>query len=305
LPETLPSTLEQLHCGTNKLTALPKALPDTLTDLYCYDNKLTALPEKLPPNLKSLLCDTNCLTILPDLPATLTAFDCTFNPGLTKNYPELNKCNAVRERIAYVNRRNREMREAHVEEIRLNSKGLTELPPLPPNLKKLWCNNNSLTKLPETLPATLQELYCYRNKLTALPAKLPDTLVSLLCPTNELTSLPKVLPDTLINLHCNDNKLTTLPSRLPPKLGILYIYNNCLTVLPDLPETLTGFECTANPGLTINYPELYNYKNVCERVAYVNRRNREMSYEIVTEAWLSHVSSGQIKPITCIIKKTM
>jgi len=39
---------------------------------------------------------------------------------------------------------------------------LTELPELPPNLKKLLCFNNQLTKLPE-LPQGLRMLCCNEN----------------------------------------------------------------------------------------------------------------------------------------------
>ena len=64
--------------------------------------------------------------------------------------------------------------------------GLTDLPELPAGLTKLWCHNNLLTKLPETLPAGLQELHCYKNHLTTLPDTLPVGLRELYCYHNRL-----------------------------------------------------------------------------------------------------------------------
>lgn len=87
--------------------------------------------------------------------------------------------------------------------------GLTELPPLPLNLKELYCSDNLLTSLPNPLPQTLELLGCTRNRLTELPP-LPRGLKTLSCISNRLTSLPP-LPSGLVHLHCSDNRLRELP----------------------------------------------------------------------------------------------
>ena len=58
----------------------------------------------------------------------------------------------------------------------LSRLGLTELPDLPVGLTKLYCHNNQLTTLPETLPASLTTLYCYSNNLPKRPKdeSIPD-----------------------------------------------------------------------------------------------------------------------------------
>ena len=85
---------------------------------------------------------------------------------------------------------------------------LTELPELPPNLKKLLCFNNQLTKLPE-LPQGLEELRCMHNQLIELPP-LPSSLKKLWCNNNQLTKLP-LLPQGLEELYCENNYLQYPP----------------------------------------------------------------------------------------------
>lgn len=113
LPKKLPDGLLNLSCDNNQLSALPDKLPRSLTCLCCYRNKLKTLPSKLPPKLKNLNCLKNQLTILPDLPKSLINIRFEDNP-LEANYPLIftfNK-NQAAELVAYVNGRNREMREA-------------------------------------------------------------------------------------------------------------------------------------------------------------------------------------------------
>jgi hypothetical protein len=114
----------------------------------------------------------------------------------------------------------------------LTDSDLEELPPLPPNLKKLLCSGNRLTSLPQ-LPDTLELLVCGWNKLTELP-QLPARLEELQCENNNLTLLP-VLPNTLIVLNCEDNQITELP-QIPFRLTHLNARNNPIVKLTNLPE---------------------------------------------------------------------
>lgn len=105
---------------------------------------------------------------------------------------------------------------------------LTQLPPLPKSLKKLYCRWNLLTSLPE-LPKSLTIIFCNQNQLTSLP-ELHKGLESLCCSDNQLTSLPK-LPSSLEDLYCSNNQLTSLP-KLPGSLDYLSCSGNRLKYIP-------------------------------------------------------------------------
>jgi len=148
--------------------------------------------------------------------------------------------------------------------INCSNNNLTELPPLPTSLQKLFCHNNFITELPPILPTSLQILYCYNNKLTELPPNLPNSLQILHCYDNKLTELPTILPYSLQKLHCYDNNLTELPTTLPPSLQKLYCNNNKLTELPPtLPPSLQILYCHYNkltelpPTLPTSLQRLY------------------------------------------------
>jgi len=119
--------------------------------------------------------------------------------------------------------------------LHINRLKLTSLPPLPENLKFLWCEGNNLTELPD-LPDSLIELFCDDNKLTSLPPTLPADLDTLACMNNELTSIP-TLPKKLRGLSCSNNKLKRLPE-LPMSL----LYLDCET--NKLPK-----EYSRDPGI--------------------------------------------------------
>lgn len=107
-------------------------------------------------------------------------------------------------------------------ELQLSGLNLTSLPPLPENLKIIFCEHNKLTEL----------------------SGLPDTLIDLFCGDNKLTKLP-TLPAGLDTLACGNNQLISIPT-LPKKLRGLSCFNNKLTRLPDLPMTLLYLNCETN-----------------------------------------------------------
>ena len=146
-----------------------------------------------------------------------------------------------------------------------NSLNLTELPPLPTTLTQLYCFNNGLKKLPESLSGTsLTELWCSDNELTELP-NLPASLTKLWCFSNILKKLPDLsdtsltelrcqnnhlevllnLPRTLTNLTCSGNELKKLPP-LPASLRVLNCSHIKLTYLEELPLNLTELNCSDN-----------------------------------------------------------
>lgn len=122
--------------------------------------------------------------------------------------------------------------------LNLSSLGLTELPPLPPDLTDLRCFDNALTELPP-LPSGLRVLDAAENRLTELPP-LPPTLMYLDVTGNCLTRLPDPLPAGLEQLYCSRNYLTDsgLPSegRWPPSLHTFHCVRNRLRECPNPPE---------------------------------------------------------------------
>jgi Leucine-rich repeat (LRR) protein len=64
---------------------------------------------------------------------------------------------------------------------------LISLPPLPENLKRLFCNTNKLISLPP-LPKKLEILYCFYNQLTSLPP-LNEELEELYCENNPISEI--------------------------------------------------------------------------------------------------------------------
>ena len=121
--------------------------------------------------------------------------------------------------------------------------GLAVLPDLPENLKNLYCNHNSLTRLPDPLPPNLERLTCSYNDITNIPA-LPNTLIYIYCSHNSLTSLPE-LPPNIETVMCTFNEITNLP-RLPANLKSLFCNNNQLTEIPRLPLGIQYIACGDN-----------------------------------------------------------
>ena len=74
----LPSTLQFLSCGANRLSSLPSLETTILKTLFCDNNRLTSLPS-LPSMLERLCCSNNRLAWLPSLPTTLLHLVCNHN----------------------------------------------------------------------------------------------------------------------------------------------------------------------------------------------------------------------------------
>jgi hypothetical protein len=97
----------------------------------------------------------------------------------------------------------------------------------------LFCTNNQLTVLPDTLPAGLQTLHCAYNQLLFLSESLPSGLLYLYCFHNSLTRLPETLPADLDTFDCYENQLTSLPETLPSGLRTFHCYSNNLPDMKD------------------------------------------------------------------------
>ena len=101
-----------------------------------------------------------------------------------------------------------------------NIKDLTGIE-LFPNLDKLDCKYNNLTRLDVSKNTKLTKLYCESNQLTGLDLSKNTALTVLYCESNHLTSLDLSKNTALTELNCQDNQLTSLDLSKNTALTIL------------------------------------------------------------------------------------
>ena len=131
-----------------------------------------------------------------------------------------------------------------------------------PNLKKLDCRNNNLTRLDVSKNTKLTVLYCEFNQLTSLDLSQNTALTELNCQYNQLTSLDLSQNTALTMLDCALNPLTSLDVSNNTALTYLNCNYNQLTSLNLSKNTaltklgcagnkLTGLDLSQNTALTI------------------------------------------------------
>ena len=127
-----------------------------------------------------------------------------------------------------------------------NIKDLTGIE-LFPNLEKLDCKNNNLTRLDVSKNTKLTKLYCEFNQLTGLDLSKNTALTELNCQVNQLTSLDLSKNTALTKLDCALNPLTSLDVSNNTALTYLNCNDNQLTSL-DLSQNtaLTKLGCHDN-----------------------------------------------------------
>lgn len=120
-----------------------------------------------------------------------------------------------------------------------NIKDLTGIE-LFPNLDKLDCKYNNLTRLDVSKNTKLTKLYCESNHLTSLDLSKNTELTELNCQDNQLTSLDLSKNTALTKLYCALNQLTSLDVS----------NNTALTYLDCNYNQLTGLDLSQNTALT-------------------------------------------------------
>jgi len=108
--------------------------------------------------------------------------------------------------------------------LNLSYMDLTELPPIPHNVRKLDCSNNKLTKL--KIPDKITCVTCNNNQLIELI--IPNSCDMLKCDNNKLKEL--TLPPNIRSLSCCSNQLTELV--IPDSIEIFYWWNNPIEYPP-------------------------------------------------------------------------
>ena len=136
------TSLNNLWCAENKLTALDVSKNTALTDLYCSSNQLTTLDVSKNTALTDLDCGRNQLTTLDVSKNTaLTYLSCGYNQLTTL---DVSKNTA----LTYLSCRNNQLTTLDV------SKNTA--------LTKLSCDNNQLTSL-DVSSTDMDDLNCYDN----------------------------------------------------------------------------------------------------------------------------------------------
>ena len=136
------TSLNNLWCAENKLTALDVSKNTALTDLYCSSNQLTTLDVSKNTALTDLDCGRNQLTMLDVSKNTaLTYLSCGYNQLTTL---DVSKNTA----LTYLSCRNNQLTTLDV------SKNTA--------LTKLSCDNNQLTSL-DVSNTDMDDLNCYDN----------------------------------------------------------------------------------------------------------------------------------------------
>ena len=116
-----------------------------------------------------------------------------------------------------------------------------------PNLKKLDCKYNNLTRLDVSKNTNLTVLYCESNQLTSLDLSKNTALTKLDCALNQLTGLDLSKNTALTELNCQANQLTSLDLSKNTALTKLYCSNNQLTSLDLSKNTaLDTLDCSGN-----------------------------------------------------------
>ena len=127
-----------------------------------------------------------------------------------------------------------------------NIKDLTGIE-LFPNLEKLDCKNNNLTRLDVSKNTKLTKLYCEFNQLTGLDLSKNTALTELDCALNQLTGLDLSKNTALTVLYCESNHLTSLDLSKNTELTELNCQDNQLTSLDLSKNTaLTKLYCALN-----------------------------------------------------------
>ena len=116
-----------------------------------------------------------------------------------------------------------------------------------PNLEKLDCKYNNLTRLDVSKNTNLTVLYCESNQLTSLDLSKNTALTKLDCALNQLTGLDLSKNTALTELNCQANQLTSLDLSKNTALTKLYCSNNQLTSLDLSKNTaLDTLDCSGN-----------------------------------------------------------
>ena len=235
------TSLKELWCGSNQLTALDVSNNTALTVLWCDSNQLTTLGVRKNGALNRLYCGYNQLTALDVSGCTaltdlacysnqLTSLDVRNNTALTNLACHKNQLTALdvsnNTALSYLFCYKNQLTGLDVNH---NTA-----------LEYLDCNYNELAALDISNNIALTSLDCYFTRLTELDVSNNTALTYLNCSSNYLTSLDVSNNTKLINLDCCGNQLMSLDVSKNTAL----VYFDCRI------NQLTSLDVSKNTALT-------------------------------------------------------
>ena len=232
LPDTIVelAMLKELDANDNALTALPEVLVGcvALEKLLVYKNKIKALPPAFPPSLTELNFFNNLVRKLPDSIGELKCLE-EVNFSANKLMMTNDKMFAGWASVKVLNMYDNNLVRfgslaplVALEELRLHSNNLEELPTLPasaPELKIIEAHKNRIAAIKDDYFAgtpALERISLWSNALTALPSSL-------------------VASPALVGMQVQENQLASVPGGLAwsPKLETVFLQSNSITTLPS------------------------------------------------------------------------
>jgi len=214
--ELFPPELQHLNLASNRFTiGLPAVWQDSIETLNLDHNSIphTEFINHWPSNLRELSMDDTSIKITPDnLPITLETLSvsgCNLHTlGHLPSY--LRKLKANYNFIKKLEKLPRTLFHIQLSQNQLRSSVIFKHS-LPPNLRVLQLDCNTLTWIPSSWPDTLETLDLSNNQLREFRSKLPASLKMLLLNNNRITEFQPGWPSTRLQ-QCS-----------------LYIRNNCIT----------------------------------------------------------------------------
>jgi Leucine-rich repeat (LRR) protein len=239
------------NCMTKKIQKLLK-----LKSLKINESEIDEI-KYFPPNLEEINI-SNC---------TLIHFDTSSAPkSLIKISLENNLLEFFADGNIFLN----------LVELNLSYNKLTNIPLIPPNLKKLNIERNELEKIEnllesqleylnisgndiqtlEGLPPTLKKLEIDKNSITILDISNLFKLEYLNANSNDIVTINNNFPETLIHIELNHNQLESIPD-INSNIVTLELSNNRLKFLPKIKtiDYIKNFDFSFNENIKITNEE--------------------------------------------------
>lgn len=211
---SLPNNLIKLDLSNCGLTEIPNHLPPSLEYLKCDRNKITII-DKLPKNLRKLICSHNVIEQILNIPKTMEHIDMSHN--------HISELDNLPDTIKYINCSNNRLKyiiniPIMAQHFDCSCNEITIMPnTIPLTLVYLNCSNNYYIKsLPNNLQ-NLRKLYCQNNSISKLPIDF-QKLENFELANNKIIKLDIDVSDSINKIGFGFNGI----KYIAPKLWIHY-----------------------------------------------------------------------------------
>lgn len=221
------------NCMTKKIQKLTE-----LKSLKIDESEIEEI-KYFPPNLEEIII-SNC---------TLMHFDTSSAPkSLIKISLENNLLEFFADGNLFLN----------LVELNLSYNKLTNIPLIPPNLKKLNIERNELEKIENLLDSQLEYLNISGNDIQTLEG-LPSTLKKLEIDKNSITILDISNLIQLEYLNASSNDIVTINNNFPESLIHIKLDHNQLESLPDINSNIVTLEISDNQLKSLPKIKTFDY----------------------------------------------